>query len=143
MTNQIPPSRPERSVLSEIQEGMKVYDLEQKQIGLVKEVRFGEANEEAVDRGLGPVGPQGTGRTIEDRYVVDTAFSGRVTSDDEISDDLAGSELIRSRMEQEGYIIIDTAGIFTGERIALTEWIETVSGEGVHLSVKKDSLLDE
>lgn len=130
-------SSPEEGVLAQIQEGMKVVDREEKEIGTVKEVYFGEANESAVEQGRGPAYIPPADPTGEPNALPDYAFGIVGTPNDD-----PGMDLILKQMKQSGYIVINTSGLFASDRFALAEQIESVAGGEVRLSIDKDRLIE-
>ena len=50
-------------------------------------------------------------------------------------------EVVRDRLLREGYIRIDTSGIFTADRVALPSQVDSASADELVLNVDKDELL--
>ena len=119
-------------ILQWVHEGMEVYDSKGDRIGKVRNLYMGTASEEAVEKGTGPAAaqaPQDLGHTILDDFA--RALGG----------DVDMPETLRNRLLYEGYIRIDTKGLFASDYYATPEQIDVVSGEKVHLSVTKDKLI--
>lgn len=119
-------------VLELIREGMDVYNVNGDHIGKVRTVFFGGVADEVIaHRGAAADSP-----------AIDLG------GDDPLIEDIAESvtinevpEEIAERMLREGYVLMDAAGIFKGDRFVMPEHIESVSEEGVRLTVEGDGLL--
>lgn len=111
------------TVLQQITEGMRVYDANGEEVGEVDFVHFGdpEAVTTESDRGAG----EGAGDP-------DISLLDVFERDNEDS--------VNERMQRFGYIRIDGKGLFSGEKFALSEYISSVNGDRVNLTVTKDSL---
>jgi hypothetical protein len=110
------------STLTTVEEGMDVRDVSGESIGTVRDVYLGapEAISGATDQAAeGQV----------DRLM--TALSPA---------DPLPREVIE-RLRQQGFIRIDSAGVFASDRYATAEQIASVSHEGVRLAVNRDELL--
>jgi hypothetical protein len=121
--------------LHQVEEGMRVFDSQGDEIGRVERIRFGEVGLEDADRGQGPVILTTARMSGDEPMIEDFAMGGAG-----YIEDANEVELIRARMLQSGYIKIDTKGLFSSDRYALTEQIDHVSQDGVHLKVNKDEL---
>ena len=119
-------------VLKNIHNGMTVYDSENKKIGTVKDFYFGASSDEMQEHGTGAATAPDPSFP-EDKLVEDVAeaFVG--------VDDIP--EEMRKRLLNEGFIRINTSGLFTSDRFAMTDEIERVAGENVYLNVPQDGLL--
>jgi L-alanine-DL-glutamate epimerase-like enolase superfamily enzyme len=117
------------TILNRIREGMNVYDLSGDKVGTVREVYFGTG-----------AGFKATPQTADEP---DTA------TDNPIYNVLAGlfgddsdlPDTLRSRMFHDGFIRINTDGIFASDRYALAEQISEALGDDVQLTVNYDELL--
>jgi hypothetical protein len=121
-------------VLTQVHEGMKVYDSENKHIGTVDRVYFGEVSEEEAELGTGAATPKspplpGEGSFVEE---IAEAFAG---DDDDMEEE------VRERLLREGFIEVDVSGIFDTDRYALPEHVASVSGDRVFLKVTADDLI--
>lgn len=125
-----------QSVLKNVHTGMEVKDSHDNRIGTVKDVYFGADSDEMKKHGAGAA----------------TAPDPSVRSDSLVEDvarglfDVDGENLpeeMRQRLINEGYIRIDTAGLFRSDRFILPEQIARVHDEHVHLNVSKDDLLKD
>ncbi len=134
------------TVLTQVHDGMKVYDRDGKEVGKVDGVYLGEVNEQVNERGEGAAtgrdpsasGPGGAPTPP----AVPTSQSYIGTAIPPASDlDIDGlPDVVRSRLERLGFIRIG-GGIFGGTRFALPEQISNVQGDRVNLNVTKDELI--
>ena len=113
------------SSLTTVEEGMDVRDVSGESIGTVRDVYLGapEAISGATDQAAEPR------ESPLDRLA--TAVSPA---------DPLPREVIE-RLRQQGFIRIDSAGVFASDRYATAEQIASVSHEGVRLAVSGDELL--
>ena len=118
--------------LVQVREGMAVYDSADKKVGTVKEVYIGDGSESAEVAGTAPA----TNGPLGDR---DDSFLGGLITAIGGGDHLPGTA--RAHLLRVGYIAIDAAGIFSGDRFATTEQVATVAGDRVVLSVASDELI--
>jgi hypothetical protein len=109
--------------------GMKVFDRMNNEIGKVEDFKFSENEEnpavifEDVDAADRPR----EGGLVED---IAEAFA---------PDDMP--EVLRDRLLTEGYIRLDTKGLFEADRYILPEQIDSSSGNALLLNVSKDELM--
>jgi hypothetical protein len=108
---------------------MKVFDRTQKQIGKVDDFRFSE-NEDSPD--LQPAELDATDRYRDDSLVENIA---EAFGADELP------EALRDRLLREGYIRLDTAGLFAADRYILPDQIAASTADGLVLNVTKDELI--
>ncbi|MBX3065462.1 MAG: hypothetical protein KF726_20975 [Anaerolineae bacterium] len=125
------PTVAQDSVLRNIREDMEIKDAEGKHIGKVRTVVFGEATPTENVTGTGAA--TAPDRKTKTDVVVDTVADALV-GDDDIP------EVYKARMRHDGYIRIDSAGLFKSDRYALMEQISRVD-EHVHLKVRADELI--
>jgi hypothetical protein len=120
--------------LTHVREGMEVYDHEDNYIGSVEEVFFG-ANADFDDtRGVdAPTVINETGDRRPANFV--EALANAFSDDDEVPDELA------ERLLQQGYLKLDTAGLFASDRYVMPDQIRAVQEEKVYLLVRKDDLV--
>jgi hypothetical protein len=112
-----------REPLGRVREGMPVYDRENARIGTVRTVYLGSEP--------GSV-------TADQPAVSPHSFV------DDLAQALAPAALpdaIRARLLREGFIRIDTSGIFAADRYALATEIRSVSEAGVMLDATRDELV--
>ena len=120
-------------VFKQIRKDMAVFDSEGKKFGKVKDYYFGADSDEMQQHGAGAAtapDPSVTNKNLV-TDVAQAVFSG--------VDDLP--EEMRQRLLNEGFIRINTNGLFSSDRFALADEIEMVNADGVHLNVPRDGLL--
>jgi hypothetical protein len=132
MTQQPYDCQETRNILTQIYEGMTVYDQEDKKIGTVKDIYLGDVSEEAEVRGLGPATAFASGGSET------PLLEGFVKA---ISPSEPVPEELRQRLLRRGFISIDCTGIFTSDRYAMSDQIAHVSDDHVTLGVTCDALL--
>jgi hypothetical protein len=119
-------------LLTQIYEGMTVYDSDGEKIGTVEHVYFGEVSQEADKRGAGPetaTSPErGESWLIED--VVKAIFPG-----DRVP------EPLRQRLLRHGFIRIDSTGLFAADRYVMPDQIAALSDDRVTLRVTREQLI--
>jgi L-alanine-DL-glutamate epimerase-like enolase superfamily enzyme len=119
------------TILNRIREGMSVYDLSGEKVGTVREVYFGTgAGFEAT-----PQTAHDPDTGMDNGNPIYTVLESIFGSDDDLPDTL------RNRMFHDGFIRINTDGIFASDRYALTEQISEALGDDVQLTVNYDELL--
>lgn len=116
------------SLPRDIHIGMKVFDSRHHAVGKIDDFKFPE-NE--TDPAVEPAQIDGGDKRRETILTsVAEAFGG-----EEIP------EVLRDRLLVEGYIRLDTAGLFTSDRYVLPSQIASASGDEVVLNVEKDELI--
>jgi hypothetical protein len=131
--NQPPHNREESgNILTQIYEGMTVYDREGSMVGTVKDMHFGAVTEEADERGLGPATPSASGSS-ETSLLED--FAKAISPNEPVPEEL------RERLLRRGFVRIDCTGIFTADRYAMPDQIAHVFDDRVTLAVTRDALL--
>lgn len=113
----------------EIRKGMSVFDSARNRIGTVEDFRFSENEEQP---GTEPADLDMTDKVEDSSLIEDVA---RAFAPDDMPEEL------RERLLREGYIRIDSAGLFEGDRYILPEQIDRVSGDEVLLKVEKNELM--
>jgi hypothetical protein len=127
-------SKPQ-SVLKNVREGMEVYDSNGEKVGSVRTLYFGADSDEMRRYGAGAAtAPNPNMR--EDSLVEDVA-EAIFTDNDDLPKEM------RQRLVNEGYLRIDTAGLFRSDRFVFAEQIAAVRGDQVHLKVSREDLLEE
>ena len=121
-----------RALFKGIREGMEVHDSQEHKIGTVKEVYFGASSDEMMKHGAGAA--TAPDPDLRDDSLIDDVARGLFDVDDL-------PEEMRQRLINEGFLRIDTAGLFTSDRYILPEQIAGIHGDHVHLNVSKDALL--
>lgn len=117
-------SNADASPLAQVREGFAVYDADGDEVGTVAEVRM--ADTEAAD--LQPA--QGDDRG--DSFVESAAEAIAGDVDDNVS----------IRMRQTGYLLVDSKGLFAGDKYITPDLIASVDADGVRLAVDKDAIPD-
>jgi PRC-barrel domain len=128
------PFEPQHSnrILTQIYEGMTVYDRAGDKIGTVEDVYLGGMSEEADKRGGGPeTAPspgQGESSLIED-------LAKAIFPSDQLP------ETLRQRLLRHGFIRLDSTGLFAADRYVMADQIADVSEDRVTLLVTRDELI--
>jgi hypothetical protein len=128
------PFKQQRSdrILTQIYEGMTVYDRAGDKIGTVEYVYLGAVSQEADKRGGGPetTSPPGGGESslIED-------FAKAIFPTDQVP------EPLRQRLLRHGFIRIDSTGLFAADRYVMPDQLADVSEARVTLRVTRDELI--
>ena len=122
----------QHGVLTNVREGMTVYDRAGRKVGTVERVYMGNTTAVDRERGLAPAtsGPPGD---RADSWLEDLA--------EVFAPQDALPEVLRERLRRQGYVAIDGAGIFTGTRFATPAQIAGVTDDGVTLNVAEDELI--
>jgi hypothetical protein len=115
--------------LSQVHDGMKVYDADNKEIGKVDWVRFGE-DDPATEEPETVSGRPDLNRDTSLLDVIAKAFT-----DDEVPD------VVRDRLLMEGFVRIDSNGLFRADRYVEPSQIADISGDAIHLKVTRDQLV--
>ena len=113
----------------DIHVGMRVLDSARNEIGKVEDFRFSE-NEDDPD--LEPEDIDASDRRQDGGLVEDIA---EAFAPDELP------EALRDRLLREGYIRLDTKGLFAADRYILPEQISATAGDELLLNVSKDELM--
>ncbi len=121
---------PRSGILNQVVEGMAVYDRDQKRIGKVRDIFFGSGDDEADQERPGPSPDADASDASPFR-----AFAQTVVDDDTPS-------VLRARLLRQGYVQIDSAGLFAADRYATPEQIASVEGDRVLLNVTADELVE-
>jgi hypothetical protein len=122
---------PQGRVLAAIREGMAVYDRADRKVGTVRRVFMGgvdpeDAQRQAAEAASPPADDLGS--------ALPRAVAQALGPNESIPVEL------RERLEQEGYIAIDGAGLFAGDRYATADQIARVVDDRVLLSASRDEL---
>ena len=121
------------SILSLVREGMDVYHVNNDRIGSVDFVHFGAASETQQDFGTGPAEPA----PADDPQMREDSIIDNIAEafyPDEVP------ETLRSRLLMNGYVRLDTSGLFARDRFIMPDQISGVSGDQVMLNVTRDQL---
>ncbi|HTJ57978.1 MAG TPA: hypothetical protein VL418_10495 [Devosiaceae bacterium] len=113
----------------DVHKGMRVFDNAHNEIGKVEDFRFSENEDEP---GIDPSDLDAADRETDSSLVEDIA---QAFAPDDMPDDL------RERLLMEGYIRLDTKGLFAVDRFIFPDQIASASGEELLLNVSKDQLM--
>lgn len=119
-----------QTIPRDLHKGMRVFDRSNQEIGKVDDFRFSE-NEDNPD--IIPTEVDAADRRRHGGLVEDIAEA--FLPDDEVP------EVLRDRLLTEGYVRLDTKGLFAADRYILPEQIAASSGDALMLSVTKDELM--
>jgi hypothetical protein len=119
-------------ILTQVYEGMDVYDRTGDNIGTVEYVYLGAVSEDADTYGAGPATASGPGRG-EDSLIED--FAKALSAGDHVP------EALRERLRRQGFIRIDSTGLFAADRYVTPDQVADVSGDRVTLRVTRDELI--
>lgn len=122
-----------QTILNQVHEEMRVCDSAGNEIGTVRQVFLGAAAGTPNELGAGPATASTPG--LRDETLVDQIA--------EIFSDEPLPEVLRDRLLREGFIRIDTHGLFASDRFALPDQIESVSDDCVRLGLAKDELIEQ
>jgi hypothetical protein len=120
------------SILNEVHEGMRVCDNADNEIGNVRQVFLGAASDRAYGLGSGPATADESNEDNES--LID--YIAKALDEEPLP------EVLRERLKREGFIRIDTHGLFASDRYALPDQIESVSDDCVRLRLAKDELIE-
>ncbi len=122
------------SILSQIHEGMEVYDVRDKHIGSVEFVHFGSASETQQELGTGPV----TSSPADDPNMRRDSLIDNIA---EAFDPNDVPQELKEKLLVSGYIRLDASGLFASDRFITPDQITGVSDDKVQLSVTRDQLV--
>lgn len=126
----------EGGVLTYVKEGMAVYDAEDEEIGEVETVYFGSQSvegDEVSPTGVATADLRGAARA--DTWLHRLANLLELEPDTDIPESLA------ERLLRQGFIRIDSDRLLGADRFVMPDQIESVSEEGVYLTVNEDDLI--
>jgi hypothetical protein len=122
------------TILNQVQQGMHVCDSNGDDIGTVRQVFLGAVSDKTHERGGGPATAPDPGGRHDDSLIDNLAEA--FSPDDPLP------EALRGRLLRQGFIRIDTAGLFASDRYAMPDQIESVSDDCVRLRLTKDELIE-
>lgn len=132
MTYQILPDDSQQdNVLMRVHEGMDVYNYDDERIGKVESIFFGSVSPEEAATGTGAATADNP--AMRERGFLDDLAN--VFRDDNLPDEL------RERLLRQGFIRIDSSGLFSSDRYAMPEQIAAVHEDRVILRTDKDGLI--
>ena len=124
----------QQSILSQIHEGMPVYDVRDNHIGRVAFVHFGAASETQQQLGVGPASPAPADNpNMRQDSIIDNI--AEAFDPNEVPTELQEKLLV------SGYIRLDTAGFFASDRFITPDQIAGIQDDTVQLSVNRDQLV--
>jgi hypothetical protein len=121
-------SEPMQTLPRDVHIGMRVLDSTQNEIGKVEDFRFSQ-NEDNPDVEPGELDL--ADRPAQGDLITDIA---EVFAPDEMPEEL------RDRLLREGYVLLDTKGLFAVDRYILPEQIDSVTNDTLTLNVKRSDL---
>lgn len=124
-----------QSVLKSVRQGMEVKDVEGNGIGTVKDLYFGADSDEMKEHGVGAA--TAPDPSVRENSLVENVAEALVDFGADLPQEM------RQRLINEGYIRIDTAGLFRSDRFILPEQIARVHDDHVHLNVTQKELLKD
>jgi hypothetical protein len=119
------------SVLTHVREGMGVYDANDHYLGKVERLYMGASS--PTENELGEGAATAPNPDLRDDTLVDDI--AKVFAPDDLP------EVLRNRLLHNGFIRIDSAGLFAADRYVLPDQIAGVSGDRVRLKVSRDELI--
>jgi hypothetical protein len=117
------------NVLRSVHEGMKVIDASRKEIGRVDWVQYG--NDDPATADVEASSTEGMEDPMDNTLVDNIVDAFRV-------DDLP--EEMRQRLLMQGFVRIDSEGIFAADRYVLPDQIAGVADDELMLNVEKSAL---
>jgi hypothetical protein len=118
--------------LEQVQQGMKVVDRLQHEIGKVDYVKL--SDDDPTTPEVEAAEPDRSGERRE--TIIDT-IADVFHPDDDLP------EAIRARLLQQGFIRIDSAGLFAADRYVTPDQILSVAGDTLTLNVSRDELVKQ
>jgi hypothetical protein len=122
------------SILTQVHEGMGVYDVKNNHIGHVDFVHFGAASETQQELGVGPAAPA----------PADNPNMRRDTIIDSIAQAFSPNDVPQQLQEKlllTGYLLLNADGLFASDRFITPDQITGVSNDRVQLGVTRDQLI--
>jgi len=125
----------DKNVLNKIHKDMQVHDVDGKAIGRVEGVFLGEVSQEEAETGRGAA----TASDVSTKPPAETIFN-------EIAEALLPGEkipeVLRERLEREGFARMEGKGILGSDRYILPDQIKSVEEGRVNLKVTRDELIE-
>ncbi len=128
--NESPMDKRESNLLKQVHRGLKVVGPDNKDIGSVDFVYFGDASDTAQDRGMGPA----TARDLDRQPGGLMQDVARAFDPDELPDE------VRERLIHGGFVRVDT-GLLGSDRYVIPEQIKNVENDKVYITASKDELI--
>ncbi|WP_423065781.1 hypothetical protein [Devosia sp. CN2-171] len=117
------------NALRSVEAGMKVFDRERHEIGKVDYVQFGDDDPET------PEVEASRNSDLGQRNDSLMANIAKAFTADELPEE------IRERLLHQGFVRIDSSGLFAADRYIMPDQIDSVSGDGLMLNVSQDELV--
>jgi hypothetical protein len=114
----------------QIQVGMKVFDSELHEIGRIDGLKYPE-NQIAPE--VEPATVDAADNATDNNTLVEAVAEAFGRED--------VPEPLRSQLLRDGYVHLDTKGLFARDRYILPEQIARLTAEGIQLNVTKDALI--
>jgi hypothetical protein len=114
----------------QIQVGMKVFDSEHHEIGRIDGLKYPE-NQTAP--GVEPATVDAADNAPDNNRLVEAVAEAFGRED--------VPEPLRSQLLRDGYLHLDTKGLFAKDRYILPEQIARLTADGIQLNVTKDALI--
>ncbi len=121
----------DQQLLNQIHEGMRVYDRDNHDIGLVDRVFLGAAGDQAYERGEGPATARDP-NAQPDTLLRDFAH---VFEPDNLPEEL------RQRLLNRGFVRMSASGILAADRYLLPDQIDRIENNHVMLKVVRKELI--
>ena len=109
---------------------MTVLDIDRNEIGKIEDFKFSENEDQP---GVTPADLDASDREDDNRSLIDDV--ARAFAPDDLP------ETLRDRLLTEGYVRLDTKGLFAADRYILPEQIARTDGDALILNVRKDELM--
>lgn len=122
-----------RSMLSRVRKNMDVFDVNGDKVGYVEDMYFGADADDPKAYGAGAA-TTGTPRDASTGGIIGDL--ARAAFDDHDMPDV-----FRARLMNEGFIRIEPGTLFGSDMFATPDQIVSVSEDGVHLNIDRDSLI--
>jgi hypothetical protein len=119
-------------LLAQVQDGMRVYDRDDKEVGKVDGLFMGAAADQRERSGVIPASTAGAERLVDEE--LETVFGELFTGDSRLP------EVVRRRLHYNGFLAIK-GGLLRGTRYALREHIGSVTGDAVRLTIPAAELI--
>ncbi len=116
-----------------IREGMSVYDVKGDKVGKIKQLYFGASSERANEEGEGAATAPALDVPEQDTVVADVARA--------FTDEDRFPEALRQRLLHDGFLRIDSTGIFTSDRYVTPDQVSSVDRDRVNLNTTKEALI--
>lgn len=122
-------------ILEQIKEDMDVFDSQGNHIGDVEDIYLGSATDEEREMGTGPASAGERYAPSEESFMQDLAAA--------LGGEIRIPRELVSRLLYEGYIKLDSDGLFAADRYILPDQIAAVQSDGVHLNVEREKLVKQ